>query len=304
MKKIFIGLMALAIVALNAPVAAFALTADVPGSDNTTLDTALTIPGDDTTLDATTTPPPSDDTTLDVTTTPPPSDDTTLDVTTPTGDDTTLDIATPSGDDTTLDATSTATSTTPSTNDEGVPTGDDTTLNATSTATTTPTTTPATTNTGSQHAATDPNVGQSGGGGGGGFSSGGGLTIIFPGATPAGTVLGASTDDAAANCSISFKNYMKKGQSGNDVKALQAFLNAEVGAKLPVTGYFGNQTFAAVKAFQLKHATEILGPWVSVGKLKNQSAATGYVYKTTLRKMNLIRCSTLNIPQIPASELK
>ncbi len=171
-------------------------------------------------------------------------------------------------------------------------------------ATTTPTTTPATTNTGSQHAATDPNVGQSGGGGGGGFSSGGGLTIIFPGATPAGTVLGASTDDAAANCSISFKNYMKKGQSGNDVKALQAFLNAEVGAKLPVTGYFGNQTFAAVKAFQLKHATEILGPWVSVGKLKNQSAATGYVYKTTLRKMNLIRCSTLNIPQIPASELK
>ncbi len=282
--------MALAIVVLNAPVAAFALTADVPGSDNTTLDTALTIPGDNTTLD--------------VVTTPPPSDDTTLDVTTPTGDDTTLDVATPPGDDTTLDATSTATSTTPSTDDEGVPPGDDTTLNATSTATTTPTTTPTTTDTGSQHAATDPSVGQTGGGGGGGFSSGGGLTIIFPGATPAGRVLGASTDDAAANCSISFKNYMKKGQSGNDVKALQTFLNAELGTKIPVTGTFGNQTFAAVKAFQLKYAAEILGPWVSVGKLKNQSAATGYVYKTTLRKMNLIRCSTLNIPQIPASELK
>jgi hypothetical protein len=259
MKKILIAIMALAIVAFNAPVAAFATT-DAPAGDDTVLGAELTITGDDTTLEGDTT---------------------------PSGDDTTLDeeAGIPPGDDTTLDATST-----PPTDDEGIPPGDDTTLDATSTATTTPPTPPA------QHAPTDPHVGQTGGGG---FS--GTATIIFPGATPLGSVLGASTD--AANCSISFLNYMKKGQRGNDIKALQTFLNTELGLHIPVTGYFGSQTFAAVKAFQLKYSSEILAPWVSVGKLSSQNAGTGYVYKTTKRKMNLIRCASLNTPPIPASEL-
>jgi hypothetical protein len=44
-----------------------------------------------------------------------------------------------------------------------------------------------------------------------------------------------------------------------------------------------------VKQFQLKYAADILTPW-------GITEPTGFVYKLTQRKINLMTCSTLNLP--------
>ncbi|MBI5645121.1 hypothetical protein HY970_03415, partial [Candidatus Kaiserbacteria bacterium] len=67
------------------------------------------------------------------------------------------------------------------------------------------------------------------------------------------------------------------------------FLNGETGTSLPISGFFGVLTENAVKAFQLKYAADILTPW-------GITEPTGYVYKTTLWKINMIYCASLNVP--------
>ncbi len=134
----------------------------------------------------------------------------------------------------------------------------------------------------------------SGGGGGGG---GNGPIVGSGGNGPIGSVLGASTTlpELPAGCSALLHSFMRQGRRANDaqeVKTLQTFLNEQMAAGLPVTGSFGPSTHAAVKAFQSKHAEQILSPW-------NLSAPTGFVYLTTQRWINLIHCSTLNLP-VPA----
>jgi peptidoglycan DL-endopeptidase CwlO len=49
-----------------------------------------------------------------------------------------------------------------------------------------------------------------------------------------------------------FSRVLRYGDSGNDVKTLQTWLN-DLGSNLPVTGYFGSMTKAAVKHFQIQH---------------------------------------------------
>ena len=100
-----------------------------------------------------------------------------------------------------------------------------------------------------------------------------------------------STPPTAGTCSVYITSYMKmgSGNSESDVKKLQTFLNKSVGSTLPITGYFGPLTKAAVEAFQTKYASDVLTPW-------GLTAPTGYVYKTTLREINLLNCSTLTIP--------
>jgi len=73
------------------------------------------------------------------------------------------------------------------------------------------------------------------------------------------------------------------------VRALQTFLNAHLGATIPVTGFFGTATEGLVKQFQLKYKDEILTPW-------GITIATGRVYKLTQYKINKLSCSTLDIP--------
>lgn len=102
-------------------------------------------------------------------------------------------------------------------------------------------------------------------------------------------------------CSAGITSYLKMGGNNNfaDVVTLQKFLNIQMNAGLPVTGYFGPLTFAAVKQFQLKYAADILKPWVAYG-LPNETAATGFVYKTTMWKINSLACGvTLPMPQLP-----
>ncbi len=124
------------------------------------------------------------------------------------------------------------------------------------------------------------------------------------GTTPSGEVLGASisTEEEPplpAGCNAYLNDYLRKGKTNNleQVKLLQEFLNGEMSANLPVTGYFGPLTHSWVKRFQVKYAEEIIKPWKDAGyKGKDIENGTGYVYKTTKRHINLMKCSSLDIP--------
>ncbi|MDP3991080.1 MAG: peptide ABC transporter substrate-binding protein [Candidatus Nealsonbacteria bacterium] len=85
---------------------------------------------------------------------------------------------------------------------------------------------------------------------------------------------------------IEFKSDLKTGSQGKEVTALQTCLarDPEVYPEGKITGYFGNQTKAAVIAFQEKYKKDILDPW-------GFSKGTGTVSKTTRTKLNEI-CST------------
>jgi hypothetical protein len=115
-----------------------------------------------------------------------------------------------------------------------------------------------------------------------------------------GMVLGTSsentTGDDQSSCDTPLLNrYLRLGVNAPDqVKLLQDFLNGEMGALLPISGVFGPLTESAVKDFQLKYLSDVLVPW-------GITDPTGYVYKTTLWKINEIYCAGLNTPrpQVP-----
>lgn len=149
----------------------------------------------------------------------------------------------------------------------------------------------------------------SGGGGGGGGGGGSGapaqppyFTPIVP--APQGEVLGAATTDELPlppGCSAYLNQYLKKGRSTNkieEVKLLQTFLNEEMAAGLPITGYFGNLTHSAVMKFQVKYKKEILQPWIDAGYggMDFGNKGTGYVYKTTKRAINMMKCAEIAEP--------
>ncbi|MEK9179808.1 MAG: thrombospondin type 3 repeat-containing protein [Patescibacteria group bacterium] len=165
--------------------------------------------------------------------------------------------------------------------------------------------------------ACEPPPQDNGGGGGGG---GGGDTTPPPpspivtvggGGTPAPQVAGASTVGelpqgevlGEAVCSVEYlRDYLRVGRKNDteQVKLLQEFLNRNLGINLPVTGFFGQLTHAAVEQFQLKYKGEVLRPWVPYG-LESESTPTGYVFKTTKRWINMLECPDLNlpVPQLP-----
>lgn len=113
-------------------------------------------------------------------------------------------------------------------------------------------------------------------------------------------VLGASTDgegEAPGNntCPL-LTNHMREGMANDpaQVTMLQTFLNGEMASGLPLTGFFGPLTTAAVKAFQLKYWEETLKPWAAFGL--PEKTPTGFVFKTTLWKINDIKCPDLDVP--------
>lgn len=114
-----------------------------------------------------------------------------------------------------------------------------------------------------------------------------------------GVVLGTST---APLCGKYLNNYLRMGWNNDktEVMLLQAFLNGHNNAGLPITGYFGTETYKAVEDFQVKHWQEVLRPWVPHG-LPTEKTPTGFVYKTTTRWINMTVCPALNLPmpQLP-----
>jgi hypothetical protein len=125
-----------------------------------------------------------------------------------------------------------------------------------------------------------------------GGSTSGTLTNRFSFASaPVGQVLGASTVDA---CPF-IMEYMQIGDNNNamQVTYLQLFLNTFKdlfgGTANPVTGVFGSITDANVKAFQEHYRSEVLDPWYERGIVPH-NRPTGFVYKTTLWKINDIVC--------------
>lgn len=128
-----------------------------------------------------------------------------------------------------------------------------------------------------------------------------------PSPAPAGEVLGEATTtpelSPPSSCAANryLRDYLKLGIKNDpeQVKLLQTFLN-EQGANLPVTGVFGPLTKAAVKAFQKAHHDEIIKPWIDAGyDAKSLKEGTGYVYKTTKRYINIVKCKEAEIPMPP-----
>jgi hypothetical protein len=103
-------------------------------------------------------------------------------------------------------------------------------------------------------------------------------------------VLGAAT----SRCPL-LVDYMQMGADNDrmEVMKLQSFLNIFRnmfgGTENPVTGTFGAITDANVKAFQETFRDEILDPWFEQGIVPH-NRPTGFVYKTTLWKINDIVC--------------
>ena len=211
----------------------------------------------------------------------------------------------PPSDNTDVSATTTA-STTPE-----LPPSDNTDVSATTTASTTPELPPSdnTDVSGTTTASTTPEIIVNGGGAGnGGFptggSTGGGSGTTLATGTPVSAIATSTIttfDTTGINlmCSNLIVNYsgINKRNVMAEVIKLQTFLNAELGLRLAVDGKFGRATLAAVKAFQLKYATSVLLPWDQAGLSVNLvNRPTGYVYKTTLRQINLLQCPSMDIP--------
>lgn len=135
-----------------------------------------------------------------------------------------------------------------------------------------------------------PSTSTSGNGGGNIYCSGPlapGWNVSLPGGGcggTTGTVLGASTGPATS-CTTYITSYMHVGWNNDaeEVRKLQTFLGKNLGIELTVTGVFDEATLSAVNKFQEKYTDEILTPW-------GITKGTGYVYKTTVAKINALQC--------------
>lgn len=118
----------------------------------------------------------------------------------------------------------------------------------------------------------------------------------FMSTQPEGEVLGEAIE--LEPCGLYLLEYIKYGMYNNpfEVTKLQLFLNEYMGANLAVTGTYDLATKNAVDAFQLRYKDEVLRPWVEAGVHCDVNMPTSYVYKTTQRWINLLKCPTLLIP--------
>lgn len=105
-----------------------------------------------------------------------------------------------------------------------------------------------------------------------------------------GEVLGAETE---ALCEFGIDTYMRLGYKNNpeQVKILQWLLNKYVAPMppLPIDGYYGLTTEAAVRAFQIKYKDTILTPW-------NLVTPTGIFFRTTLATAKNLECPEEIVP--------
>lgn len=87
-------------------------------------------------------------------------------------------------------------------------------------------------------------------------------------------------------CSPYIKSYIRINGNNNsdDVRKLETFLNDKQDETLPIDGIYSMEDMEAVKRFQKKYQSEVLSVW-------GLSEPTGYVYRTTLIKINSFYCN-------------
>jgi len=87
-------------------------------------------------------------------------------------------------------------------------------------------------------------------------------------------------------CEPYITEYMKFGNhnSPSEVKKLEKFLKDYEGINIKVDGVFSLSDAEAVKLFQEKYRSDVLDPW-------GMKRASGFVYKTTLAKINELYCN-------------
>jgi hypothetical protein len=115
----------------------------------------------------------------------------------------------------------------------------------------------------------------------GGYSSGGGSEYI-PFAIP----LATTTLGSALSCPL-LTNYVIPGRFNNpsDISKIQVFFNVNDNANLTVNGVLDTATINAIKTFQGKYLSDIMGPW-------GATTPSGQAYITTIKKINAISCDT------------
>lgn len=131
----------------------------------------------------------------------------------------------------------------------------------------------------------------SGGGGGSSGSSGGGscvLPLVYSNGVcvnPNTTLPKLQSIDVQNQCEPYILKYIKLDAKNDpaEVRKLQVFLNDYEDEKLTVDGKYKQVDYNAVKRFQSKYSSDVLSPW-------NTQLPTGYVYKTTITKINQIIC--------------
>lgn len=122
------------------------------------------------------------------------------------------------------------------------------------------------------------------GGGSTGASTGSfsnsGRGLVFVSALP------ASSSFSTTSCPL-ITDYLKFEGTNNSVQVskLQIFLKNSEKLNVDVNGIFDQKTENAVKAFQIKYLPSILGPW-------DATKATGFVYITTVKKINELACAS------------
>lgn len=107
--------------------------------------------------------------------------------------------------------------------------------------------------------------------------------VVAPPAQPAPST--APTSVPTSVCAPYMKGFIQLGANNDseEVKKLETFLNEKQGESLTVDGVYSAEDAEAVKRFQRKFASEVLGVW-------GLSEPTGYVYRTTLMKINSFYC--------------
>ncbi len=126
---------------------------------------------------------------------------------------------------------------------------------------------------------TPPTTGGGGSGGGSSYSSGGGsYSSIVP--------INSNFVIYPSSCPL-LTDYMKYGQKNDasQVSKLQVFLKNSQGFDVTVNGIFDAKTESAVKAFQVKYLSDVMGPWEA-------TQGSGFAYITTIKKINEIVCAT------------
>lgn len=139
-------------------------------------------------------------------------------------------------------------------------------------------------NTGGNTPPVTPPSGGGGGGGGGSYfgSSGGysgGSSVLVSGLNHALT--------ASSSCPLIPDGIIMEIGRDNDpvqVAKIQAFLKNTQESDVDVTGTFDQKTEDAVRAFQEKYMSDIMGPW-------GATQTSGNVYITTVKKVNELACA-------------